>query len=475
MEENSLGGANYPWSTLATVLSSTFIVVLNLTVLNVALPDIGQSFEQADDVDLVVTVYLLSVGTIQLATGWLADRFGRERMLASSTALFTAASLGCGLAPSFEWLILARVVQGLGGGATLPLGQAIIYDAFRPQRRGFGMSLWGLGAMAVPAFGPPLGGWLTSVASWRWVFLMNIPVGIASTILILVVLRPTSSRIRSRPDLHGLIIGSCGLVALLLAAERAAGSSWLSLEVLVLLASGLALLLAFAVRQMRVANPIVRLEIFRWRTFRTSVGIVWMITAAQYSRHVIVPLELINVHGRDALTAGLMLTPAALIGAATMPLGGRLNDRYGPRLPVVTGCGLIAVSAFMLSRVSLSTSGTWIVTVLSINGIGTGLALMPNLTAAMDSVPPELLSQASGVRSVVRQVSAALSIAVLVSIVSGQAGGLDQQAASAAALQDAYNLAFLVASGVGFLAVILAMRLPSGRVANRELSTELSK
>jgi len=445
---------------MGVVLIGTFMVILDSTIVNVALPAIGDELDAGGGLEWIVTAYLLAVGLSTPASGWLADRFGRKRIFVLSLTAFAAASLAAALSPNLEVLVGFRVLQGLGGGAMMPVGMAMIYELFPPERRGTALGIWGVAAMAAPAMGPVLGGYLATSVSWRWLFAVNVPFGVAGLLLGLRLLRDTGYRERRPFDLRGLLLIGTGLLLWLLAFSEGNTWGWSSPTVVTMLATGAVLLVAFAFVELRSDHPLIQLRMFTVPVFSITIGIVWAITAAQFGRLVFIPLELQGpIRDLTALHVGLLLTPSAAGAAITMPLGGRLSDRIGPRPPVICGVTLLAFSAAGLGRLTPTTSELWIVVLLFVGGLGTGLSVMPNTVTAMNVLPGRFTAQASAVRSMNRQVAGALGVAVLTGVFEARAGG----SAEPGTLQSAYNSVFTLSAAICAVAVVLAFFLPTRR------------
>ncbi len=467
---NEADDDRYPWIALSVVLIGTLMVILDGTIVNVALPQIGEELHNADALDWIITGYLLALGVAQPATGWLADRFGRKPIFTWSLALFGLGSLLCALSPSLTWLIAFRVLQGFGGGAMFPVGMAMIYELFPPHRRGAALGVWGIAAMAGPAIGPVLGGWLVTTFAWRSIFLINVPLGVLGVIAALVLLKDTGYR-ESRPlDVTDLLLVGIALTLLLYAFSNARNVGWGTTSTLVEIAVGLAALVWFAVTSLRRDQPLLELRMFAVPAFSLTIVVVWLITASQFTRLVFIPIELETLHGMTALQAGLVLAPAALAAAVAMPIGGRLADSVGARIPVGIGSAAMALGVWILAHLSLATP-TWVVIAgLSIQGLGIGFALMPSSVVALNAIPQRYVAQATAVRSINRQIAGALGVALLstfvasrIGVVSG--GGLGVGAAEAA--QTAYNDTFVIAFWLLIGALAISPFLP-GKAQNRE-------
>jgi DHA2 family multidrug resistance protein len=449
----------YRWVTLGVVLVGTWMVVLDTSIVNVALPAIAKSFSAGSGIEWVVTAYLLAVAVSQPATGWLADRFGRKRAFTWSLACFTAASLACALAPSLPLLILFRVLQGLGGGAMMPVGMAMIFEVFPAERRGQAMGMWGIAAMAGPAIGPTLGGYLVTAVSWHWLFLINVPIGFVGVVLAVRHLRDFGHRDQRSLDVLGLGLGAAGLALTLLGITQSTNWGWGSPWTLTTVGVGVVMLVAFVRHGLRSSNPIVDMRIFRVGAFSISMGVILFSSAAQYIRLVFLPLQLEDLRGYTPLHVGVILIPSALGTAVAMPVGGRLVDRIGPRLPIVVGCTVMGVAAFGLGNLRVDTPISVVMVLLVLQGLGMGLTSAPATVAGMNALSGRFVAQASAMRSLTSQVAGATAISIAATVVSARAGH-DPTPEHA---QTAYNTAFLLAAAGMAVAAVLGSRLPRGR------------
>ncbi len=463
-------GDRYRWVAMGVVLIGTFMVILDTTIVNVALPQIGIALNSESGIEWVVTAYLLAVGIAQPPTGWLADRYGRKRVFIVSLALFGLGSLFAALSPNLPVLVLARVVQGLGGGALAPVGMAMIYELFPPDQRGTALGIWGVAAMAAPAFGPVLGGYLVTNVSWHWLFLINVPIGVVAIAAALRLLRDTGYR-EDRPfDGTGLGLISVGLVIWLYTFARASDWGWGSALTIGLLLAGAVFLISFVLWERRSSHPVIDLGMFKVPIFDLTLVVIGATVVVQFGILVFLPLQLETIRGLTAFKVGTMLVPMAVAGAITFPLGGRLTDRIGPRLPVVTGAILLSVSAFILSRLGVDSPTSTIEIAVICQGLGFGLAMMPNSVTGLNALPNRFVAQATAVRQLNVRVMASFGVAVLATVLAMQTG----QSPSAEAAQGAYNTVFLIAAVCAAVGAVLAFFLP-GRERNRQLQAERSE
>ena len=451
------------------------MVVLDVTIVNVALPQIGTDLNGSRHVDWIITGYLLAVATVQPSSGWLADRFGKRKVFLVSQALFAVGSALCALAPGMWWLVGFRMLQGFGGGALIPISLSIIYELFPVEQRGRALGIWGIAAMAAPAIGPVLGGFLVTVSSWRWLFVINVPIGIAGVLVARRQLRDIGYREHRPFDWPSSVLAASGLVAILLAFNELPSQGGASAAFLVPFAVGVLLLAVFVWRSLRIEHPLMQLRIFAARPYALAVGISCLVVIAIYARLTFIPIELETIHGKTALVTGALLVPSAAGAAVSRGLAGRLADSVGAKVPVVCGLALLAVVMWQLAHLSVDTPVWEIATYLGVAGFGTGFGTMPAAVVGMNALPERFISQASAARSVSRRVAATFGIAVLSAIVAAQIGTVSAAegatTASAAAAQSAYNLVFLAGAAACVIGIPLALALP-GRTAARQLQED---
>lgn len=451
---------------MGAVLIGTFMVALDQTIVTIALPQIGLELHQTAGVDWVITGYLLALGVTQPVTGWLADRVGRKAVFLGSLAVFTVGSFLSALAPDLPILVLTRILQGLGGGAIFPVGMAMVYEQFPPDRRGMAMGVWSLGIIAAPALGPVLGGFIVTAWSWRLLFLINVPIGLIGVLVGWRVLRFAGFRERRAFDGRGFGLVAVGLGAGLLALSEANAWGWTSPPTLTLFVVAIVLLGFFARHELGRAEPLIEVRMFGIPAFTISLTVIGGLVIAQFARLVFIPLELEGLRHMTALEAGLVLTPAALAAAVSAPLAGRVADRIGSRPPVMLGLAISAIGAWGLSGLHLDTPIPLVVAIVTFQGFGNGMAMTPNTVAGLNALPQALLARGSAIRSLARQVAASLGVATLTALVVAQAGDLTAgSTSSAAAVQAAYGVAFLVSAGVLVLCLGLAVFLPGARQA----------
>ncbi len=394
---------------------ATFMEVLDTTVVNVSLPHIAGSLSASvDEASWALTSYLVANAIILPMTGWLANFFGRKRMLLGAVFGFTAASFLCGLAPSLPVLIFFRIIQGATGGALQPLSQAVMLEAFPPQDRGKAMAFWGFGIVVAPMLGPVIGGWLTDNYSWRWVFYINLPVGLASVLMTkrYIFDPPYIRRSNKGIDYWGIGLLALGVAALQIVLDKGQEDDWFSSHWIAIAAviAGTALI-AFIIREIRAPNPVVSLRVFKNRTYAAGVFLMTVVGFVLYGSLLLVPIFLQTLLGYPALNAGIAMAPRGLGSFLMMPVVGTVLNRYDPRK--VLGIGLIgaAWSLYALSRLSLD-AGYWdIFWPQFIQGAALAMLFVPLTTATMDPIPKEEMGNATSMFNLMRNLGGSCGIA----------------------------------------------------------------
>jgi DHA2 family multidrug resistance protein len=347
-------------------------------------------------------------------TGWLANFFGRKRMLLGAVFGFTAASFLCGLAPNLSTLVLFRIVQGATGGALQPLSQAVMLEAFPPQDRGKAMAFWGLGIVVAPMLGPVIGGWLTDNYSWRWVFYINLPVGLMSILMTrwFIFDPPYIRRSNRGIDYWGIGMLAVGVGALQLVLDRGQEEDWFESNWMVLLGLVAVLgLVAFVVRELRARDPVVQLRVFKNRTYSAGVFLMTVLGFVLYGSLLLVPVFLQTLLGYPALNAGIAMAPRGLGSFLMMPLVGTLLSKLDPRKVLAVGLTGAAWSLYALSRLNLE-AGYWdIFWPQFIQGAALALLFVPLTTATMDPIPKEQMGNATSMFNLMRNLGGSFGIA----------------------------------------------------------------
>ncbi len=411
-----------PWIVAIAVMFGTFMEVLDTTVVNVSLPHIAGSLSATpDEATWALTSYLVANAIVLPITGWLANYFGRKRLLMSAVVGFTGASFLCGLAPTLNLLILFRVIQGAAGGALQPLSQAVMLEAFSPQDRGKAMGFWGLGIVVAPMLGPVLGGWITDTYSWRWVFYINIPVGIASIIMTKMFIfdPPYIRRGTSKIDYWGIGMLAVGIASLQIMLDKGQEEDWFSsrfIETLAIVA--FIALLAFIVRELVTEHPVVNLRVFRERTYASGVSLMTILGFVLYGSLVLLPLMLQTLLGYPSLQAGIAMFPRGLGSFIGMPLVGAILARIDGRKMLSLGLLGVSFTLFQLSFLNLN-AGYWdFFWPQLIQGLALSLVFVPLTTVTMDPIPKEEMGNATSIFNLMRNLGGSVGIATATTLVT---------------------------------------------------------
>jgi len=414
------GGERRKWWTLGAVSLGLFMIMLDNTVVNVALPSIQASLGLSlSELEWVVTGYALTFAAFMLTGGKLADLLGRRRVFVAGLVVFTAASLACGLAGSAEMLIGARVVQGVGAALMNPATLSIITATFPPRQRGTAIGIWaGVSALAL-AIGPLVGGLLSEHADWGWIFFVNVPVGIVAVVAAFLFIdesRDTSSE--QRPDVPGLVMSAVGLFALTYALIEANGHGWGSTRILAAFGVAALSLAAFVVLELRQRRPMLDLTLFRNATFTGANVSMLLVALAMFGVFFYVSLYVQQILGYSPVEAGASFLPATILIAVLAPKVGTLVDRVGSRWLTGSGMTLLALSLVIFSRLGTGSSYWDILPGLVVMGVGMALTMTPTTAAAMSSVPRDQAGVGSAVLNSMRQVGGSLGIAITGAIVA---------------------------------------------------------
>ncbi|MEW2395028.1 MFS transporter [Streptomyces sp. NPDC046862] len=431
-----MGTRTSPSLTLTAALLGFALIVLDASVVNVALPSIGAALGGGlSGLQWVVDAYTLSFAALMLSTGAFADRAGASRAYALGIAVFTLASAGCGLAPNLPVLIVARVVQGVAAAVVLPASLALVRQAYtEPGRRARAVAVWTSGGSAAVALGPVVGGAVTTVWDWRGIFFINVPLGL--TALVLLVRAPRSQRRPAPLDIPGQVTAIVALTALAFAVIEGGTTGWVAGAVALVAA------VAFVRLEARSAHPVVPLGLFRTRAVTVSVAAGAAVSVAFYGTVFLFSLFFQQVQHRSALAAGLMFLPMTGLIAVTNIAAGKLTSRRGPRLPMLVGQSLAAAGLLLLLYVDEDTPSMAVAALLIPLALGCALSVPPLTAAMMDAVSPSRAGLAAGILNSARQVAGGLGIAVFGSLVSGSfEAGLRQSLALGAGLLTATALA----------------------------------
>ena len=455
MRTRILASENRRWWTLGAVAFGLFMIMLDNTVVNVALPSIQRDLGVGlSELQWIVTGYALTFAALMLTGGKLADHYGRRLIFVVGLAVFTLASLGCGLAESGEVLIAARVVQGAGAALMNPSTLSIISATFPPEQRGMAIGIWaGVSALAL-AIGPLVGGLLTDHLDWSWIFFVNVPVGVVAVAASFLVIEESRDMSEERRlDLPGQLAGGLGLFALTYALIEANTYGWTSARILGAFGVAAVALAAFVWLERVQRVPMLDLELFRNRTFAGANSVVLLVALAMFGVFFFVSLYMQNILGFSAVETGAAFLPMTVLIMLVAPIAGKASDRLGSRWLMTIGMVLVGLQLLYLSRLGIDETFWDLLPGLLVGGAGMALVMTPSAAAAVRSVPVDKAGVGSAVLNACRQVGGSLGIAVIGAIMAAEIG--DRR--SPEAFVDGFSTALLVAALIAFAGAALAL------------------
>src|ERR1700723_2423991 len=433
-----------PWLIAFVVSLAAFMEVLDTSIANVALPHIAGSMgASSDESTWVLTSYLVSNAIILPITGWLVSLIGRKRFFLICISLFTVSSLFCGIAPTLGILLLSRVIQGVGGGGLQPMAQAILADTFPPEKRGLAFSVYGVTAICAPSIGPTLGGWITDNYSWRWIFLMNLPVGILALFLVLTFvddppfLKRTTVQ-ESKIDYIGFGLLAVGIAFLQIVLDKGQEDDWFGSNFITTLSIiSVICLVALVIWEMYVKEPIVDVRLFKNLNFATASLMMFMVGAASFSTTVLMPQFLQSLMGYTAQSAGMVLSAAAMILLIELPLVGQLTGRIQARYLIAFGWAVLTIAMFFSTRrielqISFA-SATWL---RIAQYVPIGFIFIPATIVAYLGLPQEKSNAVAGLINFVRNMGSSVGTSAVTTILAPRAQVHQAMLASHTSLSD---------------------------------------
>ncbi len=396
------------------------MAILDSSIVNVALPHMMSTFGvDREKIEWVATGYLLASAVVMPLMGWLTSKISYKTLYLGCLLIFTASSALCAMAWSYESLIAARILQAIGGGAIQPIGMAIVAELFEPHERGRALGIWGTGIMLGPAIGPTLGGYLTDAYSWRTIFSVNLPIGVATLMAGMIIMKPIRARGGRGPfDLAGYAFLSIALIAGLTALSNGQEKGWESTYIHVCEAFAAASFILFIARELDAKHPLLDLKLFLIRNYALSILLAVFRAVGLFGSVFLFPIFLQNLMGYTPVQSGLWMIPGAIAVGATMPFAGRLADRYSASILTLIGSVLVGTSLLAFGAIDPLSSWQMLVFPQIFRGIGLALMMAPLITAALNAVPRHELPMASSFVNVSQNVGGSLGIAVLNSFVT---------------------------------------------------------
>lgn len=460
----SFAGIQYKWLVAIAFVAGLFMDIMDSTIVNVALPTLGIHFHANNTtLEWIVTGYLLSLAVWIPASAWFGDRFGTKKVFLFALAMFTLGSALCGTADSIGMLIFFRVVQGIGGGMMTPVGTSMLYRAFPPEERAAATAVLIVPTAIAPALGPVLGGWLVDNASWRWIFYVNLPIGVLAFIWTFFLLHEERQHEPGKFDVIGFILSGAGLPLMLFALSQAPQAGWTAPKVLTTGLLGLALVIALIIYELRIPEPLLHLRLFGDRMYRNGSMAVFAVFAGLIGIIFLLPLFLQQLRGLSAFQSGLATFPQALGMVVVAQAVARLYPVIGPRRLTVAGLAGAAVVAFAFNWVTLDTDIWAIRALMFALGISLGCAMIPVSTATYATIVPRDIGRATALYSTNRQVAGSVAVAIMATVLTSRskshiASGmshLTNQANAGAVRAHGALLGFHDAFTVGALMLIL--------------------
>jgi EmrB/QacA subfamily drug resistance transporter len=440
------------WRIAGVVILGMVMSILDTTIVNVALRTMGHDLHSTiAQIQWVVTGYLLSLAAVIPLTGWAARRYGAKRVYMTSLVLFTAGSALCAVAASTTTLVLFRVLQGVGGGMIMPVGQLIMAQVAGPKRMGRVMGIVAMPAMLAPILGPVVGGTILQYLHWSWIFLVNLPIGVAAFILAWRTLPHTDSGHAGRLDVVGLGLLSTASTALVYGLSELATNSSLTAPLVVWpVVVGVVLAGVFCWHALRVEHPLLDVRLYANRVFGAASLTTFGLGAALFGAMILVPYYYQEVRHESVIATGLLTGPQGIGMLLVMPLAGRLSDRFGGGRVALGGVLILCLATVPLAFIGTGTSVLYISLVLVLRGVGIGFSFMPAMTAAFASLRPEQLSDATPQLNVLQRIGGAIGTAVLAVVLQRASG----HAPSLGKLAGAYDTAFWWSLGIAMLSLI---------------------
>src|SRR3990172_4206885 len=453
MSSSLFRGEHRKWWTLAAVAVGLFMIMLDNTVVNVALPSIQADLDIGlSELEWIVAGYALTFAALMLTGGKVADAYGRRLVFVVGIAVFTLASLFCGLADSGEMLIAARILQGVGAALMNPATLSIIAATFPPAERGAAIGIWaGVSALAL-AIGPLVGGLLTEHLGWNWIFFVNIPVGILGIAASLLLIDESKDETHERLDLPGLVTSGIGLFALTYGLIEANEYGWSSARIVGAFATAAVALVVFLLLERHQRAPMLPLDLFRNRTYTGANTVMLLVALAMFGVFFFVSLYMQNILGYSPVQAGAAFLPMTVLIILVAPIAGKTSDRVGSRWLMTTGMTLLAVQLLLFSRLGEDASYWELLPALMIGGVGMAMTMTPSAAAATRSVPVEKSGVGAAVLNAFRQVGGSLGIALMGGVMGSQ---LDRQRTPQAFLAG-FEKALVVAAGIAFLGAVVS-------------------
>lgn len=458
---------------LAVLVSGAFVIILNQTLMNTALPALMRDFDiTANSAQWVTTIFMLVNGIMIPVTAFLIQKFSTRSLFFAAMGLFSLGTVLAILAPVYPILLAGRFIQAAGGGIIIPLMQTILFAIFPLDKRGQAMGTFGLVISFAPAIGPSLSGWIVEHFPWQTLFIMMLPIAIIDLIIAYFILGNVTERTNPRLDTLSIVLSSLAFGGMLFGLGSAGNTGWLSYEVMAPLVIGVLTLGLFIWRQLILDEPMLELRILKYPMFTLNTLLGMAVFIAMIGGMIILPLYMQNMAGFTATESGLMLLPGAAIMGLMSPVTGRIFDRFGAKWLAIIGFALLAGATLFFTVLTSTTSFAYLAILNAVRMFGTAMVIMPVTTAALNQLPQRMIPHGTALNNTMRQVAASVGTAVLVTVMTGTA--LDPAQHGAEGPVHGVNVAFIVAGSVAVVGLIGAFFIRESRPVHRaETDTEL--
>jgi len=412
-----------PWLIALAVMLPTFMVILDSSVANVALPHMAGSFSATSNESMwILTSYLVANGIIIPSTAWFCSIFGRKNFLIICTIIFTLASALCGIANSLDLMIFARIIQGLGGGALMPISQSVLLESFPPSKRGISMAIFGIGIILAPVIGPTLGGWITDNYSWHWIFLINIPIGIMAIILSQMFVEDPpyiKSKTIQKIDYIGFISLIIWLITLQVVLDKGQQSDWFGSEWICWTSFvSVSAMIFFIIWELHFKDSIIDLKAFKDRNFIIGATLSTIVSGILYSTLAILPLFLQSLLGYTAYLSGMSITPRGIGSMLSIGLAGYLSNKIDNRIQIAFGFALLAISCLMFGNLNLNITMNNIILPNIICGLALGFVFTPLTILTFQTLRNEQVANATGIFSLLRSIGGSIGVSIVSTMLS---------------------------------------------------------
>ncbi|MBP1996069.1 MDR family MFS transporter [Paenibacillus eucommiae] len=445
--------------TLLAIAIGMFVVMLDGTIMNVAIPKLVNEFDTSlQHIQWVITCYTLALSAVIPLAGWFSDRFSAKRMFLFSIVMFVIGSVLCSLAQTADQLIVFRIIQGLGGGMVAPIGIAMTFTLAPPEKRGAIMGVMGAPMLLAPILGPVLSGWLIDYVNWQWIFLINVPVGIIAFVMGRKYLRPSNPSKQMKLDIKGALLAPIAFGSLVFAVHEGGTNGWGSVVTISTLVIGLIALILFIFVELKQKQPLLELRAFRSGSFTLGITLSWVNMVALFGSILLFSLYLQQVKGLSAFDAGLMVIPQAILSTIGIIVGGKLFDKFGIRPVAIIGVASTACSLFAMTQIGANTSTVYIVACLAFLGLGQGLTMMQMNTHVLNSAPKDLVSRVTPITSSAQQIVVSFGITIVMAMLTNQLSLNDH---TLPGMAQAFSHTFFVTLGLAIVGLLLTLFIPN--------------